>query len=317
MGRVDTRVMRFLLPAILFAVGRFVYLTISPRFTVAQAQAQQLPDRVHSIFSPRQLLIASYRSASDLTPTERAHVLEEDSASAVTIDPGFCRRWSEELFFFAAKLPPEWDRVAAEKNALVALSQVDADRAFELFKLIELPIPMPDGRLPEDVRADGATTVFAWYWKSHKSMKALQEISDQADGLGNTGQYPYTAMADIFEDIAGKYPLKAEEIVMRSLASYRRGSKSEREDDDFLGFLDTTWKDLTPSLRRAAIEAAVERLSEKSNSREGEIFSGSAVSRRAQTQFSTKAQMNLYNLLPRIQEIDPEWASEIVKRTRS
>ena len=224
--------------------------------------------------SPRRLLMSSYALERNLRPGDRTFLLTTDANTAATIDPEFCRSWSKELFSFALTLPPSALRVAAEKNALVALSEVDAKTAFEMFPRVDLPFPLSDGRLPEDVRTDAATTVFAEFWKHNKSSSDLADLRSQADKLGNTGQYPYLGIEPILEDVIKQDEAEGEAMFLQALSYYRRGSRIDREDDDFREFIDATWHALPIQLRRAALSASVERLINESKPRDGEVFSG-------------------------------------------
>ena len=264
--------------------------------------------------SPRALLISSHFGSQNLRPGDLTYLLEMESDMAAMITPDLCRQWSRELLAFASTLPPSWDRLAAQKNALVALSSVDAKEAFELFPKMDIPVPLADGRLREDLRADGATTVFVEYWKHDKSAAALSGLREQANKLGNTGQYPYLAMQPILQDVIQKNEMEGEAIFLETLVYYRRRSIIDREDDDFREFLNASWGSLTDPLRRMALTAAVNRLlNESDTTKDGEIFSGSIKTGKGTRPFQNKAQMLLYQLMPTIQEFDHKWAEQLAE----
>jgi hypothetical protein len=273
------------------------------------ARAQE-PDDPNA---PRALLILSHAYARNMRPGDRAYLLTVAFDMTANIDPALCRQWSKELLALADTFPPSSDRVAAQKNALVALSHVDAKEAFALFPKLDIPVPLKDGRLPEDVRADGATTVFGEYWKHHQTPADLQALREQADKLGNTGQYPYLAMQPILLDVMRHDSMEGENLFLELLGYYRRKSIFDREDQDFQNFLNGVWDALSDPLRRQALSAAVNRLLDESAPRDGEIFAGTIKSEKGVVHFSSKAQMLLYQLMPRIKEFDPGWAGKLAE----
>jgi hypothetical protein len=122
------------------------------------------------------------------------------------VSPSQYETWSDEMYDVAFGVTNDWNRIAAKKNAVGFLSFVNPDKAMSRFKEIEDPLPQPNGRFPEDVRADGAGPIFVNYWHSGKKPSSpwerLAVIEDEADRVGRTGEYPYVAMGKIIVELA-------------------------------------------------------------------------------------------------------------------
>lgn len=301
-------------PVVLTTFAALAFFTDAVRFSTGGLHAPQTATQVQDSQAER-LLVDSYLSGMNLAPQEHAFLLVTLSSAAAKIQPSLCKLWSKELFKLSFKLPMNWNRVAYEKNALVALAAVDPIGAFELFGQIDTPIPTPSGDLPEDLRADAANTVFVQYWKS-KGPAGLEQLRSEAAHLGDTGQYPYMAMAAILVDVSktnDNSHLAASALFGDALAYYGRGSSFGTEDYDFIAFLEEVWDLVSHNLRQQGLELAVKRLVQKSKPREGEVFSGQVSSKSGVAQFESEAQQELYELLPRIREINPKWAQTLVE----
>src|SRR5207302_1823691 len=75
-------------------------------------------------------------------------------------------KWCTQMFHESFDVRDPWDRVALEKNALVALSFVNAGAAMDLLWRVESPLADVRGDYPEDVRADGASIIFPNFFDS-------------------------------------------------------------------------------------------------------------------------------------------------------
>lgn len=278
----------------------------------AKQTAQQTADKTIGTATPEALLIRSYLLGQQFTPEERAFHLTELTRAAAKIEPPFDRLWAEQLFQLSFQLPMSWNRVAHEKNALQALAEVDPIRAFELFGTLDDPVPTPAGTLPEDVRAYAARTVFYKYWKL-RGTKSLGDIRAQAEHLGETGQYPYAAIALIIRDVEREDKLEAQSLYDDALTFYGQGSRFSQTDEEFLGFVNTLW-DVTPlTLKTQALQLSVARLIEKRKPDTDTSYVGTVTSDQGTVQFEEKERQLLYELLPRIREVDPQWADRVAR----
>jgi hypothetical protein len=303
-----TRIVVTLALAVLVLIGECV------RCLGQEGRTQETVTRSQEQPSER-LLVDAYIAGMNLAPQDRAFLLATLSSAAAKIQPSFCRLWTEELFKLSFKLPVSWNRIVYEKNAVVSLSAVDPLRAFEMFGQIEAPVPMRSGALPEDVRADAANTVFFNYWNS-RGIAALADIRSEAERVGESGQYPYVAIAPILVEVGKRkddYRNAAILLFSDALTFYARGSKFGTEDDNFLAFLDEVWTVIPGNLLQQALAIAVKHLLQNLRLPAGEAFSGQVNSKNGMAQFGSPAEQNLYELLPKIREIDPAWAKELIE----
>jgi hypothetical protein len=274
------------------------------------------PDSQTQEAKAEKLLVDAYLTGMNLAPQDRAFLLATLGSSAAKRQPSLCRLWSEELFKIAVKLPMSWNRIAFEKNAAVQLSAVDPVRAFELFGQIDTPAPLGSGDLPEDLRANAANTVFFHYWNS-KGPASLEQIRSQAEHIGDTGQYPYVAMAPILIDFAKRNDDSHLEVLTlfgEALTYYGRGSNFTSENRDFIAFLEEVWNVIPRNLQQQGLQLAVKHLLEKLKSPEGEVYSAQLKSKGGMAQFQSEAEEELYELLPRIREINLKWAQELIEQ---
>ena len=279
--------------------------------TAGQEVTAQKGPQAESAGSPRNLLIRSYFASQQLVPGERAMALMYLALTAGAIEPAYNRLWSEELFHSALQLPRDWNRVAYEKNALEALSQSDPQLALQLFSQMDDPIPTESGKFPEDVRAFAARRVFGTYWNL-KGPAGLEEITSQARHLGDTGQYPYVAMIAIVRDLAPSSQNEAEAVFNEAVGYFSRGSRFGSANPDFVQFLNGVWDVLPSTLKHMALGAAVDQLTRESSSDSN--FRGRSRTRSKVVEFKDRNRQLLFELLPRIEEVDPQWAKRITDK---
>ncbi len=258
------------------------------------------------------LLTRSYLVGKRLLPEERAFQLTRLAQTASTIQPVLTRLWAEELFQSAMELPMTWNRVAAEKNAVTALAAVDPVRAFELFGTMDDPVPMLSGGLPEDVRAFGARIVLPQFWKREGS-GSLDDIRRAAQHVGDTGQYPYMGMAPIIRDLLKLGDIRADSLLSEALAYYTQPSRFRASDKEFVQLLGAVWDVAPLSWRREALSTAVAHLTGEAKPPEAETFRARLLTEKGVAEFKSASQRLLFELLPKVREIDPDWARRLVE----
>jgi hypothetical protein len=281
--------------------------------SAAQDAPPSNPPQPDGSKSAQTLLIQSYIASQQLVPQERAMVLMYLALTATPIEPAYNRLWSEELFYFAFQLPQNWNRVAYEKNALEALSESDPVLALELLGRVEDPIPTDSGSFPEDVRAFAAQKVFLAYWQ-RKGQAHLDEIRAQGQHLGATGQYPYVAMIPIVLDLARSNENLAEAVFNEAATYFSRGSRFDSANPDFLQFLNSVWEVLPAPLKHQALDVAVTQLTRQPVSSPDEKFRGTSRTSSHGAEFTDQNRQLLFELLPRIREVDPQWAKRLLDK---
>ena len=289
----------------------FANVSVTSSLLLAGQEIEQVRSHGDPALSPKGLLIRSYLGTRQLVPEERAMALMYLALAAGTIEPAYNRLWSEELFNAALQLPRNWNRLAFEKNALEALAQSEPELAMELFGQMDDPIPTESGKFPEDVRAFAAQRVFSAYW-NRKGTPALDAIRDQARHLGDTGQYPYLAMATILRNLSMSSANEIEPLFAEAVGYFGRGSKFASANPDFAQFLNTVWDFLPSPSKRLAVAVAVDQLTRESPSDAG--FRGTTKTKSSTLQFKNRNRQLLFELLPLIQQIDPQAGKRLAEK---
>ncbi|MGH9860147.1 MAG: hypothetical protein ACRD5F_09015 [Candidatus Acidiferrales bacterium] len=260
--------------------------------------------------SPSEILIQSYLVASDFTLGERAFYLVRLGESAASIEPVLARLWAEEAFQLTFRLPKSHDRLALQKNALVNLVKVDARRALELFGELDDPVPV-GGVIHEDVRADGARTVFPVVWKKLGDTSG-QALREHARHLGDTGQFPYSAFVPILRDVAPVDAFLAESIFLDAQGFYTRGSVVRTNHEEFARFVSQLWGVLPRPLTSQALRLLVQRLTTAERQALGETYLAHVHSEKGAAALDSEADRLLLGLLPLIRAVDPNWAERLL-----
>lgn len=287
------------------------------------AVPQSVPSSSQEIpTDPESTLAESYQLSSELVPFEQAILLNSLCRVAGEHNLRHASAWSEENFRLASRLPLSWNKLAIQKNALVALSYSNPGRAIVLLRSMELPVPLGGARFPEDVRSDGARTIFRNYWVA-RGTKGLPTIRRTAAYLGETGQYPYLAIEGIFKEVVSKsrsastqLPENASSLLLDAYSSYRRGSKFESEDRDFVHLIQATHATLPPALLREGLQMGVDRLLRPDAGGESLPYVSRITTDQGSATFRKRQDALLFGLLPLVREVDPEWAARIVQKNQ-
>jgi hypothetical protein len=267
-------------------------------------------------------LVESYRVGKDLVPSERAILLTFLCRTASQHKLSFTTDWAQEALHIASQLPPDWNRLAVQKNALVALSYTNPDRAMSLLRSLDLPIEIENGVFPEDVRSDAARTIFKNYWLQKKPL-GLDELRSTAAYLGQTGQYPYAAVGFILTDVVSnqkiakpEIPGTASSMLLDAYSSYQRGSKFRNEDYEFVNFLEALRGVLPSASLKHGVDIAVERLTSQKEPAEYQYVSRMQTQKGTAT-FHTLADELLFEMLPLVREVDPELADKLLQSNQA
>lgn len=260
--------------------------------------------------NPESLLIRSYLLGKQFPDEERAYLLVRLADAASKVQPAFTKLWTEELFELTFNLPVDWDRVAVQKNALVALSRVDPVHALDLFASMDRPVPSADGSISEDVRAFGAQTIFGEVYKE-KGREATDALRLQAQRLGQTGQYPYLAMAPILLELSKVDAPAAESLFVEALSYYPKDFQIRSNNQEFIQFLLMVWKAIPPALVRSALQTSVEKLTGREELRENEAYQARVYTKAGTVAFQNPADELILQLLPVIRALDPDLVSKL------
>ena len=257
------------------------------------------------------LLMRSYATGKQFVPDERAAHLVFLTQVAADANPEMARRWAEEAFKLTSDLPMSWNRGVAQRNVLVQLARVDPARALQLLGSMDIPVPQVGGSLTEDLRASAAQAVFLAAWRK-TGAKNLGVMQREAQHIGETGQYPYKAMANIISGLAPRDSARAHSLFSEALAYYRRGSKFRSTNLEYLEFLREVRPYIQQSLVRSALEIFVAEVSKSPEPEKGENWVFQIETDKGVAALRSPAERLLFEVLPMIREIDAEWAQRIV-----
>jgi hypothetical protein len=257
----------------------------------------------------------SYRIGRKLHGQERISYLVKLTRAGARIDPDSTRGWCEELFALASRSPLDWDHVANQKNAAVPLAPINPDRAMELLAKVERPQPDPDGRFPEDVRADAAAHIFPWFWRKY-GMKRLAQIQFQAKDIGDTGQYPYRAMAELIDHLLDlntqDAKAQAESIFRGAVGYYKKPSKFLNEGDEFLDLLVVARRLGAADAYREAMELFITRVSVPAGG--DAVFAVNVKTSDGVVQLHDHNQELLWRVMPLVEAFEPAWGQKLIEQ---
>ncbi|MGH9670190.1 MAG: hypothetical protein ACRD3A_08775 [Terriglobales bacterium] len=209
----------------------------------------------------------------------------------------------------AGEAPRTWNRLALQKNLLVALATVDPAEAIRQLGTLEPPVSTAAGTFPEDVRSHAAKLIFLAYLKK-RGANGLPTVTRVAHYLGETGQYPYAAIGAIIH--SGIPPSAATALASTSVERYRTPSKFQRETKDFIEFLQLAEGKVPASILREGGRLALDRLRSNSQQTSGK-FLAAIRSKTESVTLTSETQVYLAELLPILQLIDPESISKELK----
>ncbi len=265
--------------------------------------------------TPLGLLQESYQTSRNFEPEQRAWLLFRLAKAAVHKSPANSRSWSKELFSLAASLPPTWNKLAFEKNAVVTLFQTDPKEAIRLFRNMDDPIAMASGALPEDVRSEAAQVAFQQLLIIQRGRRGLNTIEQIAQHLGETGEYPYAAVTPIVKQLALTDAARSQAFYMQALQYYRRGSKFLDENRMFIQFLQNLKEQLSRGQLRMGLDPVVTRLLEqKSAAESNQRYRAQVSTTKGVVEFRDPSDQMLFELLPLVHEVDSNWAEDLMQR---
>jgi hypothetical protein len=252
-----------------------------------------------------------YLLSEELPPEERVWLLTDLIMPSAKWHPALTRPWTEEVFRMAGQLSPGYDRVVTQKNAATAMSWIDVQRALQMLNQCEAPSATDSDT--EDVRDVAAVTIFKRYWDT-TAFQGLPRIQRTAEHLGDTGEYPYGAMVSIILEANVLHPEKALPLVGEALGYFERGSPFVTASEEFVDFL-KRMKPLMPlAVRRQALEAIVKDLTASPGGNENQQWRTRVYTSQGVADFHSRNAELLFEILPMIREVDPDWAQRLVEQ---
>lgn len=264
--------------------------------------------------SPEDLLQRSYYEGRIFAPEERCFQLFRLGTAAGKINSSraraMTRSWSRELFRSALVLPQSWNKAAFQKNSLEALAIVDPLAAFQLLPKVDAPETGGPNEPAEDLRASAAQKIFPLFWDL-KGKPGLEAIKSEARAIGAGGEYPYIAMGQISTKLANQKDTTDVQIIFReALDFYDTGPRVRSANKEFIYYLESDWEYLPASLREEALRVVVGHLTRKEerNADPAIMHVHRVTTDKGTLSFHDEGIGLLNGLLPKIRELDPDWA---------
>lgn len=259
-----------------------------------------------------QELRKSYAIGKQFRGEERISFLVALTMTSANIDPDSTMRWCEELFIEASRSPLNWDHVSNQKQAAAALAAVDPDGALMMLGAVSRPQAL-SGQFPEDVRAQAASEIFPLFWRVH-GMNKLAQLQMEAQSIGDSGEYPYRAMAGIIDQLmdlkSNDARVQAEAILIDSLRYYERGSKFSNEDSEFLDVLGSARRIGAADSYREALQHFLARVSGPSSGEE--TFAALVKTSHGIVSVDDPHRLLLWRVMPLVKDFDPSWFEKLV-----
>jgi hypothetical protein len=265
------------------------------------------------------LLLSSYALSQQLQDSERLYYLTELTRASVGIlPPDKTLEWCRTLFRIASESRDPMIQAAGEKNSLIPLSSIDPKMAMRLLLSVAIPDRNRADILAEDVRTDAAEAIFDHFW-NHFQGQGLREIENTARYLGNTGQYPYHAVANIIEQLAKirtpETSLEANKIFAEALSFYGKEEGFRNRDEEFLHFLQSRGLTIIDSeLVIRALRLFASRLSERDPYDDANYYGEIHTSRGVVVPFHNRNRAFLFLVAPVIREFDAKFVQELTLR---
>lgn len=261
--------------------------------------------------SSERLLQRSYLLSKELSPDERIWLLTEITMPSAKWHATLMRPWAEEVFRLAGQMSPGYDRVVTQKNAATAMSWMDVSRAMQMLNQCDQPSAADSD--VEDVRDVAARRIFPRYWET-AGRAALPQLRRTANHLGDTGQYPYGAMVPVIQGVNAKDPATALTLMGEAVAFYHRGSPFQTTTEEFIDFLKRVKPLMPPAARKEALEAVVKDLTASPGGNENQQWRTRVYTEKGVADFHSRNAKLLFDVLPMIREVDPEWAQQLVAK---
>jgi hypothetical protein len=257
----------------------------------------------------KDLLIRASAISKQLSDSERAYLLAKLAQASTKTMKEQSKAWADEVFQLSAGLPADAQRSQNEMTAMMAIAENDSGHGLELLTRMEAPAPRSDGQPAPDMRSMTATMLFQKIWQK-RGAEAIDSLQAAARQLGETGNYPYMAMASIIRQVGRKDTDKAQTLTNDALAYFSRRARGDQSAQQMAMFLRANREYIPqPMMKDILTQLVADALDTKNDTKTGAVavFSNS----RGTATMSGAANLLLFQLLPMIRDIDPDWAKKM------
>lgn len=259
-----------------------------------------------------QFMESSYHKSYQLSGYDKLVYLVQFCRASVGLS-GSSQGTREAAFtlFHLAAAEKTKARAVGQKNAATCLSYVDPAGAMYLLSQVKFQPPVQGEWLYEDPRYNAAETIFANFAKAQPLQ--LSSIVEKARYLGQTGQYPYVAIAKLIRNLPISFRSQANLLLQDAISFYSDERGFYNRDEEFLHLL-RLLKESSVDKKLAASAAAifVERLNENPIHLPGDYYSeihmptsGKVIS------FVDRNRAFLFQAFPHIKRLNPALAEQL------
>jgi hypothetical protein len=257
------------------------------------------------------LLDQSYALSQKLSSTEQLYYLTELTRVSVLANaaPDKAQEWCLTLFRLASSMADARTRAAGQKNALDQLSHFNPVLAMEL--LPQIQVPKSSELQYEDVRSDAVGPIFEDFLRKQKP-RDLSSIIAQARYVGQTGQYPYRAMAALIHHLPQHFNADINTILNDAVSSYRHETGFYNRDEEFLVLVKSLPKaPANPDLKTRVLSAFVQRVTKEPIPFPGDYYSEIHLPSGRVLPFTDRNRAFLFQAFPAVRQFNPSLAAQL------
>lgn len=258
---------------------------------------------------PAALLERAYAITRDLPLETRAYLLGWMVDPAARIEPQIAASWADELFQMAQELSDQDQQGRAELAAVRALAHIDVDHALAVFRRMDAATLQSGRVVPQDARSAAAETLFPEILRK-QGVAAVPVLQQEAQRLGETGSYPYSAMALVMNELTHLDRSLGENVFADSVTAYQQSTPTLAGNADFVSLLhNVRWVPLAEA-QQALTTVVNNLLSQPDDSGRQKLpdpvqYQGSTV--------DTATDYLLLKLLPQIRALQPDLLDTIAQ----
>lgn len=256
-----------------------------------------------------ELLDRAYGLSKNLSDSDRAFLLGRIASASAKNDSERATKVAEEVFGITSNLKPGMNRNQAELSAVSAVAESDIPAALQMLQRMEAP---PAGAQMPDLRMGLAAMLFQRHWQK-EGLNGIDTLNATARRLGDSGNYPFMAMGPIIRQVARKDAEKAQSLFNDSLAYIANPPKDQMGADSIAGFLRNNQDRIPAPLMKQILEKLVKNALETKDDPNLQVTASFSNSKGKKAELKGAASFLLFQIMPLVKQVDPEWAKKLEK----
>lgn len=294
--------------------GALLSIFMSCSLGAAASDRQTPPQKILNVQDAPQTILTTCASyARGLVPEERAFLMVRIATVASSNHFPQSTTWARQAFLTSSDLPESWNKIALQKNALIALAGTLPMEALRLLGTLSAPVSENDARLDEDPRADAARVIFESAYRKgpKKSLLPMLEVSSY---LGRSGQYPYAAWGILLPKIAKEHPSTFDEVIATAVYFYANAEDRTRiQGDDYFEMVNAIRTVADRSQMKMTVAAGIDHL-QSAKTPKNETYLAVVGQGAQKTAFDDRSKALLYKWLPLVKEFDSADYEDLAQR---